>query len=51
VTQKLVADHGGTVDFSSRPGEGTTFRVLLPVAAEPEKKELPIANCKMPIAN
>src|SRR5262249_18718232 len=51
VTRKLVADHGGTVDFSSRPGEGTTFRVLLPAVAETEKKEVPNANCKMQIAN
>jgi signal transduction histidine kinase len=35
VTQKLVADHGGTVEFSSRPGEGTVFSVRLPVAWEP----------------
>jgi signal transduction histidine kinase len=34
VTRKLVADHGGTVDFESRPGEGTIFRVRLPVSAE-----------------
>jgi signal transduction histidine kinase len=33
VTRKLVADHGGTVEFASRPGHGTVFRVQLPVAA------------------
>jgi two-component system NtrC family sensor kinase len=31
VTQKLVADHGGHVEFESRPGVGTVFRVWLPV--------------------
>src|SRR5262249_15619411 len=31
VTRKLVSDHGGSVDFASRPGEGTTFRVRLPI--------------------
>jgi signal transduction histidine kinase len=31
VTRKLVAEHGGTVDFFSRPGEGTVFRVELPL--------------------
>jgi signal transduction histidine kinase len=35
VTRKLVADHGGTVEFSSRPGEETVFSVRLPVAWEP----------------
>jgi signal transduction histidine kinase len=31
VTRKLVGEHGGSVAFESRPGEGTTFRVELPV--------------------
>jgi signal transduction histidine kinase len=30
MTRKLVADHGGTVEFTSQPGEGTVFRVRLP---------------------
>jgi signal transduction histidine kinase len=30
VTRKLVADHGGQIEFESRPGEGTVFRVLFP---------------------
>jgi signal transduction histidine kinase len=30
VTRKLVADHGGRVEFESRPGSGTIFRVFLP---------------------
>src|SRR5262249_37781192 len=34
VTRKLVADHGGTVEFTSRPGEGTVFRVRLPAERE-----------------
>jgi signal transduction histidine kinase len=32
VTNRLVTDHGGRVEFDSRPGEGTCFRVWLPVA-------------------
>ncbi len=32
VTHRLVTDHGGRVEFDSRPGEGTCFRVSLPVA-------------------
>jgi signal transduction histidine kinase len=27
----IVRAHGGTVDVSSRPGEGTTFRIRLPL--------------------
>jgi signal transduction histidine kinase len=32
VTHKLVIEHGGTVEFDSRPGSGTVFQVRLPVA-------------------
>jgi signal transduction histidine kinase len=38
VTQRLVQDHGGAVSFESLPGEGTTFRVRLPLA-QPVVKE------------
>jgi signal transduction histidine kinase len=38
VTRKLVADHGGSVDFESRPGEGTVFRVRLPVVEDREAR-------------
>jgi signal transduction histidine kinase len=31
VTRKLVQDHGGSVAFESSPGQGTVFRVYLPV--------------------
>jgi two-component system, NtrC family, sensor kinase len=31
VTRQLVAEHGGTVTFESRAGEGATFRVFLPL--------------------
>jgi two-component system NtrC family sensor kinase len=34
VTRQLVTEHGGTVTFESRVGEGTTFHVFLPLAAE-----------------
>ena len=30
VTRKLVGEHGGQIDFVSRPGEGTTFSLRLP---------------------
>jgi signal transduction histidine kinase len=34
VTRKLVAEHGGTLDFESQPGRGTCFRVRLPASGE-----------------
>jgi signal transduction histidine kinase len=34
LTKRLVEAHGGTIDFTSSPGSGTTFRVTLPRALE-----------------
>lgn len=33
VTHKLVTDHGGRMEYESRPGEGTLFRVIVPAIA------------------
>ena len=35
VTRRIVVEYGGTVDFESMPGQGTTFRVRLPSPGEP----------------
>lgn len=31
VTKKIVEDHGGSIDFTSVEGQGTTFRIYLPL--------------------
>jgi signal transduction histidine kinase len=33
LTKKIVADHGGTIQLESRPGQGTTVRITLPLTA------------------
>jgi signal transduction histidine kinase len=32
IVRQIIADHGGTVTYTTRPGHGTTFRVTLPLA-------------------
>ena len=37
VSHSIVQGHGGTMKVRSRPGEGTTFIITLPVAGPPEE--------------
>ncbi len=48
VVQKVAEEHGGTVTFESRPGEGTIFVVTIPPHVHPapvaDSGELPMAE-------
>jgi signal transduction histidine kinase len=38
LTRKLVQQHGGSIEFVSEPGEGTTFRLRFPRSRLPQSK-------------
>lgn len=39
-TRRIVQEHGGTISVESRPGEGTTFAILLPLLVENRGRQL-----------
>ena len=47
VVQKVAEEHGGRVSFTSAPGQGTTFTVVLPRAA---RTQLPMVAAEEPAA-
>jgi signal transduction histidine kinase len=38
VSQKIIREHGGKITVSSRPGQGATFLIELPMSQRPESK-------------
>ena len=45
VVHGIVRSSGGAIDFTSQPGKGTTFRILLPCSeASPELEQTTVTN-------
>ncbi len=40
ISRQLMEQHGGSIQVDSRPGEGTTFGIELPIMAELTRKEV-----------
>jgi PAS domain S-box-containing protein len=40
MTKKIVQEHGGKIELETEPGEGTTFRIILPRDRLPEPAEI-----------
>jgi PAS domain S-box-containing protein len=40
ISESIVKEHGGTLEFSSEPGKGTTFQVRIPAAPSPNKEKV-----------
>jgi len=36
ISQKIIADHGGSIEMESEPGQGATVIIQLPVAPLPQ---------------
>jgi PAS domain S-box-containing protein len=48
ICERIIKNHGGRIEFSSVPGEGTTFRIYLPLARPPDLGNALISRTEMP---
>lgn len=47
VSYGIIQRHGGEIRAASLPGEGSSMRILLPLASPPRTNELPVATKRM----
>ena len=40
VSQKIIREHGGKIVVQSRPGQGATFILEIPMSGEPESENM-----------
>jgi len=48
ICERIIKNHGGRIEFSSVPGQGTTFRVYLPLSRPPDLDNALMSRTKMP---
>lgn len=48
ITKSIVEAHGGKISVTSRPGEETTFQVILPLAAKETQEHYPVSLVTAP---
>jgi len=49
ICNSIIRKHGGEITVKSKPGEGTSFIVLLPATAKKEPVEITLYNSKTPL--
>lgn len=50
VVHGIIKRHNGAVKVDSTPGQGTTFRIFLPIASETTPNQIAAASAKGPVA-
>jgi len=48
ICERIIKNHGGRIEFSSVPGQGTTFRVYLPLSRPPDLDNALTSRTKIP---